>query len=211
MSFRPDLLSTDWGARVSGARPAITCGSAVPPSPRPWRGFHRLPHLRGWLLIFPLLLTYCSKNPAVNRESTPTEPALSVVKTDEEWRSSLTPEQYRVLRGAGTETPFGKIYEEFKHQSAGSYHCAGCNALLFKSDHMFDSGCGWPSFYDPADAQNVVLRQDHSMGSVRTEVRCAVCGGHLGHVFEGEGYATPTDQRYCINGVALKFVPAPES
>jgi len=174
--------------------------SSGPSAATPWR-------LRWWPLIVPLLLVACSKNPAVSRESNLPAPAPAVVKTDDEWRARLTPEQFRVLRQAGTEPAFGKTYEEFKHQPAGSYHCAGCDALLFHSAHKFDSGCGWPSFYDPADAKNVVLRTDHSLGAVRTEVICAVCGGHLGHVFEGEGYATPTDQRYCINGVALKFVP----
>lgn len=138
----------------------------------------------------------------------PIEPSGKVVKTDAEWKKQLTPEQYRILRQAGTESANGEAYKEFKHQGKGSYHCAGCNALLFSSDHKFDSGCGWPSFYDPAKAENVVLKKDVSMGMTRIEVTCATCGGHLGHVFEGEGYSTPTDQRYCINGGGLIFVPA---
>ena len=138
----------------------------------------------------------------------PTQPTGQVVKTDAEWKKLLTPEQYRILRQAGTERPDGDIYKEFKHQAKGSYHCAGCKVLLFSSDHKFDSGCGWPSFYDPAKAENVTLKKDTSMGTVRTEVVCAKCGGHLGHVFEGEGYKTPTNQRYCINGGGLIFVPA---
>ncbi|MBI3879598.1 MAG: peptide-methionine (R)-S-oxide reductase MsrB [Verrucomicrobia bacterium] len=137
----------------------------------------------------------------------PTQPTAAVAKTDDEWRAQLTPEQYQVLRKAGTERPFGKVYEEFKQQGGGTYFCAGCGAELFSSDHKFDSHCGWPSFYDPANAKNVRTLEDHSFGSVRIEVRCAVCDGHLGHVFKGEGFKTPTDQRYCINGVALKFVP----
>jgi peptide-methionine (R)-S-oxide reductase len=128
--------------------------------------------------------------------------------TDAEWRARLTPDQYHILREAGTESPHGAIYKEVKAQGVGSYHCAGCDALLFTSNEKFDSGCGWPSFYDPAKADNVILRPDHSLGRVRTEVICAVCDGHLGHVFSGEGFDTPTDQRYCINGLALKFVPA---
>ncbi|MCD6050241.1 MAG: msrB [Verrucomicrobia bacterium] len=130
-----------------------------------------------------------------------------VVKTEAEWRAQLTPEQYRVLREAGTERAFGAAYEEFKKQGGGTYHCAGCNAELFSSKEKFDSHCGWPSFYDPANAKNVKTKVDISFGSVRTEVLCAVCDGHLGHVFKGEGFKTPTDQRYCINGVSLKFVP----
>lgn len=138
----------------------------------------------------------------------PAEPTGKVVKSDDQWRDSLTPEQYHILRQAGTERPNGAIYKEFKKQGEGSYHCAGCGALLFSSKEKFDSGCGWPSFYDPAKAQNVVSRKDMTMGITRVEVVCAKCDGHLGHVFEGEGFATPTDKRYCINGGGLKFAPA---
>ena len=137
--------------------------------------------------------------------------APKVLKTDEEWRKMLTPEQYRVLRQAGTERAFGPAYEEFKKQSEGKYVCGGCGAELFSSKEKFDSHCGWPSFYDPANATNVVTRADLAHGMVRTEVLCAQCGGHLGHVFKGEGFPTPTDQRYCINAVSLKFVPAGSS
>ena len=153
------------------------------------------------------------------RDSTPTtmtnpsQPAAletnTVTKTDAEWRKLLTPEQYHVLREAGTERPHGKAYEEFKAQGAGTYVCGGCGAELFSSAHKFDSHCGWPSFYDPANAKNVRTREDRSFGGVRVEVLCAKCNGHLGHVFKGEGFNTPTDQRYCINGVSLKFVPNP--
>jgi peptide-methionine (R)-S-oxide reductase len=138
----------------------------------------------------------------------PAEPEGKVVKTDEEWKKILTPEQYEILRQSGTERPYGEVYKEFKKQGEGSYHCAGCGALLFSSNEKFDSQCGWPSFYDPAKAENVTTKRDTSAGMVRIEVNCAKCDGHLGHVFEGEGFDTPTDKRYCINGVGLKFVPA---
>jgi peptide-methionine (R)-S-oxide reductase len=164
-------------------------------------------------LILTLTLAACSaedkkKSVMETRPEAPAEPTGKVVKTDEEWKKLLTPEQYNILRQSGTERANGAVYKEFKAQGEGSYHCAGCKALLFSSKEKFDSGCGWPSFYDPAKAQNVTLKKDASLGTVRTEVICAVCEGHLGHVFEGEGYKTPTDQRYCINGGGLIFVPA---
>jgi peptide-methionine (R)-S-oxide reductase len=140
----------------------------------------------------------------------PAQPKEPVQRTEEEWKKLLTPEQYRILREAGTERAFGKVYDEFKHQGGGTYHCAGCGAELFSSKEKFDSKCGWPSFYDPSKAKNVKTSVDYLLGYPRTEVRCAVCDGHLGHVFEGEGYATPTDKRYCINGTVLKFVPSPD-
>jgi len=153
-----------------------------------------------------------SKSPAMEvLPEAPEEPAGKVELTDAEWRERLTPEQYRILREAGTERPNGRVYREFKSQGNGAYHCAGCDALLFSSSEKFDSGCGWPSFYDPANAKNVIRKIDRTLGMTRIEVVCAVCDGHLGHVFEGEGFDTPTDKRYCINGVGLKFVPAKES
>lgn len=137
--------------------------------------------------------------------------AARVSKSEEEWRKELSPEQFHVLREAGTERPFGPAYDEFKKQGAGTYVCGACGAELFASKEKFDSHCGWPSFYDPANATNVVTREDYTLGTKRTEVLCARCGGHLGHVFTGEGFATPTDKRYCINGVSLKFIPANNS
>lgn len=160
------------------------------------------------------VLAGCQAGNETMTESTntpPDQPTNVVVKTETEWKEELTPEQYHVLRQAGTERPFGKVYEQFQKQGGGTYYCAACGAELFSSKEKFDSHCGWPSFYDPANAKNVKTRNDSSMGMVRTEVLCAVCGGHLGHVFKGEGYDTPTDLRYCINGVALKFVPAQAS
>ena len=168
------------------------------------------------LLIFSLALASCSaedkKTKAMEvRTEIPAEPAGQVVKTDAEWKKQLTPEQYAILRQSDTERPNGEVYQEFKHQGKGTYHCAGCNALLFSSEQKFDSGCGWPSFYDPAKAENVTLKKDVTLGMTRIEVVCAKCGGHLGHVFEGEGYKTPTDKRFCINGGGLVYVPAKEA
>jgi peptide-methionine (R)-S-oxide reductase len=111
-----------------------------------------------------------------------------------------------VLRRAATQRPF--TGESTDNKRVGVYRCRACGAELFRSEAKFDSHCGWPSFYDPANAKNVITREDKTLGSVRTEVLCARCGGHLGHVFTGEGFQTPTDKRYCINGVSLKFVPA---
>ncbi|MDF1755059.1 MAG: peptide-methionine (R)-S-oxide reductase MsrB [Verrucomicrobiales bacterium] len=159
-----------------------------------------------------LILSGCfpdaAKPPGPDSIETQDAPEIKkVVRSDEEWRSLLTPEQYHILRESGTERPNGETYAEFNSQGAGTYFCGGCDAELFSSKHKFNSHCGWPSFYDPANAKNVVTYEDNTLGVSRVEVRCAVCDGHLGHVFTGEGFDTPTDKRYCINGVALKFVP----
>jgi peptide-methionine (R)-S-oxide reductase len=130
--------------------------------------------------------------------------AYKVDRSDEEWRARLTDEEYHVLREAGTERPFTGEYTDTK--TVGVYACRACGAELFRSETKFDSHCGWPSFYDPADTDAVETRADHSLpGRPRTEVRCATCGSHLGHVFEGEGYGTPTDLRYCINSIAIRL------
>ncbi len=123
-------------------------------------------------------------------------------RTDVQWRKELTPEQYRVLREKGTEVPFSGEYDSTF--DPGTYTCAACGAELFDSEKKFDAHCGWPSFYD-AKPGAVEFHQDDSHGMKRTEVTCANCGGHLGHVFEGEGYNVPTDQRYCINSISLNF------
>ena len=128
-----------------------------------------------------------------------------VVKSEQEWRDKLSPEEYAVLRQAGTERPFVGEYTDTK--TTGVYECRACGAELFRSDTKFESHCGWPSFFDPADSDAVLLREYRAMGMKRIEVLCGSCHSHLGHVFEGEGYATPTDQRYCINSISLKLVP----
>jgi peptide-methionine (R)-S-oxide reductase len=128
-----------------------------------------------------------------------------VDKTDDEWRAELSPAEYHVLREAGTERAGTSPYEH--DQTVGVYRCRGCSTELFRSEHKFDAHCGWPAFYTPLAQDRVELRSDRTLGTVRTEVRCATCGSHLGHVFDGEGFSTPTDQRFCINGVALDLRP----
>lgn len=128
-----------------------------------------------------------------------------VSKSDEEWRKELSPAEYHVLRQAGTEAPFTGEYTDT--ETEGVYRCRACNAELFRSDHKFHSGCGWPSFFSPLAKDSIIELTDTSHGMVRTEIRCANCDSHLGHVFAGEGYNTPTDLRYCINSISLKLEP----
>jgi len=125
----------------------------------------------------------------------------SVVKSEEEWRSELSPEAFRVTRQAATEAPFTGPHLDRKDD--GTYHCVCCGAELFSSDAKFDSGAGWPSFFESSEPANVELREDRSHGMVRTEAVCSGCGAHLGHVFD-DG-PRPTGQRFCMNGVALDF------
>jgi len=126
---------------------------------------------------------------------------MSAINEDE-LKARLDPLSYEVLRNSGTEPAFSGEYTDT--ETIGSYRCKACNAELFKSENKFHSGCGWPSFYAPTADDAVVLLEDRSLAPrIRTEVRCANCDSHLGHVFEGEGYGVPTDQRWCINSVAL--------
>ena len=134
-----------------------------------------------------------------------TNRTYDVAKTDEEWRQELSAAEYHVLRQAGTERPGTSSYES--DPTVGVYACRACGAELFRSETKFDAHCGWPAFYSPLAGDSVEYVEDRSMFRTRTEVRCANCGSHLGHVFEGEGFDTPTDQRYCINGIALQLRP----
>ncbi|GAA1706152.1 peptide-methionine (R)-S-oxide reductase MsrB [Brachybacterium phenoliresistens] len=126
-----------------------------------------------------------------------------VAISQEEWRRRLSPAEFHVLREGGTERPFTGEYEEVR--PAGTYACRACGAELFTAAEQFDAHCGWPAFWAPADSDAVELLEDTSLGMRRVEVRCARCGSHLGHVFEGEGFPTPTDERYCINSLSLKL------
>jgi peptide-methionine (R)-S-oxide reductase len=140
-----------------------------------------------------------NKNP--NPQGNPQAASFS----DQQWRNILSPEQYHVLREKGTERAFTGEY--WNHHDNGDYTCAGCGALLFSSDTKFDSGCGWPSFFDMADSSRIIRKEDYSFGMHRIEVICANCKGHLGHVFE-DG-PQPTGLRYCINSVSIKFKKKP--
>ena len=134
-----------------------------------------------------------------------TDSTYPVQRSDAEWRELLSPAEYQVLRQAGTERPFVGEYTDTTEE--GVYSCRACGAELFRSEHKFASHSGWPSFYVPSAEDGVEYIEDHSLGMRRVEVRCSNCGSHLGHLFEGEGYPTPTDQRYCINSISMRFEP----
>jgi len=127
-------------------------------------------------------------------------------RSDAEWRERLTPQEYQVLRQAGTERPWTGEYVDTKTE--GVYRWRACDTERFRSETKFDSHCGWPSFFSPLAEDRVEYIEDRSLGMTRVEVRCANCGSHLGHVFEGEGYDVPTDQRYCINSISVRLEPA---
>jgi peptide-methionine (R)-S-oxide reductase len=131
-----------------------------------------------------------------------------VNRSEAEWRELLSPDEYQVLRQAGTERPFTGEYTDT--EARGIYKCRACGNELFRAEAKFHSGCGWPSFYQPTKDDAVTLIEDRSQGMARTEARCAACGSHLGHVFTGEGYQTPTDERWCINSISLTLEPEGE-
>lgn len=124
-------------------------------------------------------------------------------RSPQEWQAVLNKEQFRVLREKGTEAPFSGEYDKHAPKD-GVYTCAGCSAPLYKAEHKFKSGCGWPAYFDALPGA-VTRHTDSTFGMERTEIVCSNCGGHLGHVFKGEGYPTPTDERHCVNSVSLKF------
>lgn len=146
---------------------------------------------------------------AASGTSDAADPGAEVSKTEEQWRQELSPEEFRVLRQAGTERPYTGEY--WDTHTAGVYQCRACGSELFTSREKFDSHCGWPSFWAPLADGTVRYIHDRTLGMDRVEVRCAQCESHLGHVFDGEGYGTPTDQRFCINSVSLKLVPADDA
>lgn len=163
-----------------------------------------------WTLLA-LLLAGCGSSaptPTLVVQSGATTMPDPVHRTEEEWRKILTPEEFYVLRQKGTEAPFVGKYTDTT--DAGTYSCAACGQELFTSTTKFHSGCGWPSFYAALAGDRVKLSPDYSLGRVRTEVTCARCGSHLGHVFD-DAPDQPTGQRYCINSVAIKFTPAASS
>jgi peptide-methionine (R)-S-oxide reductase len=141
--------------------------------------------------------------PARDGSQRPDGSQYETVLSEDQWRERLSSEEYRVLREAGTEPAYQGEFTNEKR--VGSYSCRACGAALFTSETKFDSHCGWPSFYEPLAKDSVVYLEDNTLGQTRTEVRCASCGGHLGHVFTGEGFGTPTDQRYCINSISVNF------
>jgi len=147
--------------------------------------------------------------PALRTSSMSTNAAPAPIqKTEQEWRAVLSPEQFRILRQKGTERPGTGEYEH--HKVDGVYTCAGCGTPLYKSTTKFSSGCGWPAFFDAIPGA-VNRHTDRAFGMSRTEITCAACGGHLGHVFKGESFPTPTDERHCVNSVSLKFTDKAEA
>ena len=166
--------------------------------------------LMGTVMLSIVLNVLAEDKPAPTSDSTMSKP--EVVLPEQEWKQRLTAEQYAVTRLAGTERPYGKTYEEFEAQGEGDYHCVCCGVRLFTSSEKFHSGCGWPSFYDDSEDNNVLEKPDNTHGMMRVETVCKRCGAHLGHVFDGESVSkdTPTNRRFCINGVALVFVPKGE-
>ncbi|KUJ12438.1 methionine-R-sulfoxide reductase-like protein SelR [Mollisia scopiformis] len=151
---------------------------------------------------FPFLSSLFSSSSSSSDMSYP------VQKSDDEWQAVLSKEQFRVLREKGTEAPFVGKYD--KHMpDTGIYTCAACDAPLYKASHKFKSGCGWPAYFDNIPGA-VTRHTDSTLGMSRTEIVCSNCGGHLGHVFKGEGYANPTDERHCVNSVSMKFSPEDE-
>jgi len=162
------------------------------------------PFTRGTLLksmpTIPFLSSFFGTNSSSRKDM-----SYPVQKSNEEWQAVLSKEQFRVLRNQGTEAPYTGKYDKHMPET-GVYTCAGCDAPLYKANHKFKSGCGWPAYFDNIPGA-VTRHTDSTLGMERTEIVCSNCGGHLGHVFKGEGYNTPTDERHCVNSVSMKFSP----
>ncbi|KAL2857939.1 putative methionine-R-sulfoxide reductase SelR [Aspergillus pseudoustus] len=149
----------------------------------------------------PFLSSFFSSSAKLEKQTEMAPPPDN--RSEDEWRAVLSPEQFRILRQKGTERPGTGEYDSH-YPSEGVYACAGCSAPLYKATHKFKSGCGWPAYFDSIPGA-VVRHVDNSFGMERTEITCTNCGGHLGHVFKGEGYPTPTDERHCVNSISLRF------
>lgn len=155
----------------------------------------------GLVIFLVISFTACGQSEPPKLSNKATMDTFDIKKSDDEWRKQLSPIQFNILREKGTERPYTGEYDMFFEK--GTYFCAACNAELFTSNTKYNSGCGWPAFYEPSVNKNIVEKKDYSHGMVRTEVLCAKCGGHLGHVFN-DG-PEPTGLRYCINSGALLF------
>ena len=164
---------------------------------------HQRITLHSSMPTIPFLSALFSSKPTGAMASSSSE-SFPDARPDSEWRAVLSPEQFRVLREKGTERPGSGKFDKH-YPSDGVYACAGCSAPLYKATHKFSSGCGWPAYFDSIPGA-VKRHEDRAFGMVRTEIVCANCGGHLGHVFKGEGFPTPTDERHCVNSVSLNFV-----
>eukprot|EP00271_Cylindrocystis_brebissonii_P013433 TRINITY_DN33256_c0_g1_i1.p1 TRINITY_DN33256_c0_g1~~TRINITY_DN33256_c0_g1_i1.p1 ORF type:complete len:207 (+),score=18.73 TRINITY_DN33256_c0_g1_i1:233-853(+) len=199
MSTTTSLLSTRLPSSIRVPLPSLAFLPSTPPVSslswtRPLSGIQQSRHV--------------SRSRCVTRaeKSSETASVTAVNKTEEEWRAILSPDQFRILRQKGTEYPGTGKYDRFYEE--GVYECAGCGTPLYKSTHKFKSGCGWPAFFD--GLPGAINRTTDADGR-RVEITCAACGGHLGHVFKGEGFPTPTDERHCVNSVSLTFTPAGET
>ncbi|PFH58039.1 hypothetical protein XA68_14242 [Ophiocordyceps unilateralis] len=178
------------------------------------RIFHRNPAPRRFLLASPRSTTNLRSmsilgalfgSSASSSSSSSSKMTYPDQRSEDEWRAVLSKEQFRILRDKGTE-PAGSGSFDAHYPEQGVYSCAGCHKPLYKANHKFKSGCGWPAYFDSIPGA-VTRHEDRSLGTTRTEIVCSNCGGHLGHVFKGEGFPTPTDERHCVNSISLTFSP----
>ncbi|XP_073271586.1 peptide methionine sulfoxide reductase B5-like [Primulina huaijiensis] len=212
MSSQILRISPFASSRTLVVKPTSSISRFIPRSSNPITSFNRV-HCTHFLFTKPLGYSVVSSGGFCGLSVNPSRRRFrggvyamaasgSVQKSEEEWRAVLSPEQFRILRQKGTEYPGTGIYDKFYEE--GVYQCAGCGARLYKSTTKFNSGCGWPAFFE--GLPGAINRHPDPDGR-RVEITCAACGGHLGHVFKGEGFRTPTDERHCVNSVSLKFIP----